>query len=63
MLQIAPGDPLPPEVSSGLGIRSDTFRVSLSFRKGNDVRKATAIVLRTPTAVTRLRWDPDGTSP
>ncbi|GEM_PF-6015325 len=63
VLQVALSDPLPTEILEGLSIRSDTFRVSMSYAKGGDVRRATAVLLRASTGVSRLRWDPDPVSP
>ena len=63
VLGIDAADPLPAEVSEGLGVRTDVFRVSLGFRKGSDTRRATALLSRSADAVTRIRWDPDPVCP
>lgn len=55
--------PLPPELASVLTVRTTFFRVALSFDKGGDVRRATAIALRVTGQPARLWWDPDPVSP
>lgn len=62
LLGIPAIDPLPPELSV-LAVRSDTFRVALSFTKGSDTRRATAILQRGAPQPVRIWWDPDPLCP
>lgn len=54
--------PLPPELGV-LTVRSTFFHLALTFDKGGDVRKATAVILRVQGQPARLWWDPDPVSP
>ncbi len=54
---------LTPEVEAGLAVRSDFFRVSLSFTKGSDTRRATAVIFRGAPQLARVWWDPDPLCP
>ena len=56
-------DPLPPELAATLSVRSTFFRVALSYGKGMDIRRATAIVLKVAGQPARLWWDPDPACP
>lgn len=55
--------PLPPELAMSLTVRSTFFRVSVGYAKGPDVRRATAIVTRSPDRTARIWWDPDAFFP
>lgn len=58
-LDIAPADPIPPELAGKLSCRSTFYRVAMHYAKGGDTRRATAIVLRVTGQPARLWWDPD----